>query len=304
MANVMAKVDVLLKFLPRGRRARLALGAVAGAFLLAGIGAAYAALQDGNGVIHACVDGKSGVTRIIDIAVESCKKGEAAVSWNQTGPQGATGATGAPGAKGDTGATGVQGPTGASGPAGAAGPPGAQGVPGPTGATGPQGLTGPQGPAGPGGGGGAGAPNKQTVGTAAIESPQGPITNGGQPLTLLSYQWNLTAPIDSASGQASGKIVATPFKFVKAIDAATPRLMNALVGRSSLTVDVTVFKPGTNGETLQTLQFENAIVISRTEGDTGAVGDIPLEEVSIKFTRVTETVNGISATFDTATGTP
>jgi hypothetical protein len=46
--------NVFLKILPSGRRARVALAIVAGAFLLGGIGAAYAALQDGKGVIHAC----------------------------------------------------------------------------------------------------------------------------------------------------------------------------------------------------------------------------------------------------------
>jgi len=291
MTNVMAKVDALLRVLPHRRRARIALGAVAGAFLLAGIGAAYAALQDGKGVIHACVDGKTGVARIIDTAVESCKKGETALSWNQTGPQGATGAPG------ETGATGAQGPSGASGPAGAAGPPGAQGVPGPTGATGPQGLTGPQGPAGPsGGGGGSSLPNKQTVGTAAVElRDQGAIGT----LSLLSYQWNVSIPTDPNSGTATGKVNPSPFKFVKAIDGTSAKLFKAAVTNETLqTVDVTVFAPGSSGDTLETMKFESAKIVSRTEAHTGAVGEIPLEEISFVYQKVTLTTGGATVIFD------
>jgi hypothetical protein len=53
-------------------------------------------------------------------AGRSCKKGQKAVSWNQTGPAGAPGAKGAPGAGG---ATGSAGPKGVEGPKGASGEP-------------------------------------------------------------------------------------------------------------------------------------------------------------------------------------
>ena len=142
----MAKVEVLLRVLPRGRRARVALGAVAGAFLLAGIGAAYAALQDGKGVIHACVDGKSGVARIIDVAVETCLKGETALSWNQTGPQGATGATGRHGRDRRHGRARSGGRVRSRGRCRSSGRAGCRG---PDGRDRPPGLTGPQGPPGP-----------------------------------------------------------------------------------------------------------------------------------------------------------
>src|SRR4029078_1207676 len=71
------KMEKLLsRILPRSRRARVALAGSAGALLLAGGGArAAAAVQDGRAVIHACVDSR-GATRIIDTAVESCRKNE------------------------------------------------------------------------------------------------------------------------------------------------------------------------------------------------------------------------------------
>jgi len=289
--------NVFLKILPSGRRARIALAATAGAFLLAGIGAAaYAALQDGKGVIHACVDGK-GATRIIDVSVDACRKGETAISWNQTGPQGPAGANGTPGAQGAPGLQGAPGPAGAAGPAGAGGPPGAQGV------QGPQGATGPQGPAGPSGascnGGGSGAANKVTVGGITFTGTKsGKIDNGGQPLGVLSYQWGLNGAFDPSSGLPTGKVTSTPFKIVKLVDDATPRLMKLLVTNEVVDIQMTVAKPGTNGETLETLTFENAHLVSQVQSDTGASGDVPLEEVSFLFPKVSEEVGGNGAVFD------
>ena len=291
--------NVFLKILPSGRRARVALAATAGAFLLAGIGAAaYAALQDGKGVIHACVDGK-GATRIIDVSVDACKKGETAISWNQTGPQGPAGANGEPGAQGAPGLQGAPGPAGAAGPSGAGGPPGGQGV------QGPQGATGPQGPAGPAGsscsGGGSGAANKITVGGVTIDANGVRIDNGGQPIAVLSYQWGLNAAFDPNSGTATGKVTSTAFKFVKAVDAATPKLMHILVTNDvAENIQLVVHKPSTNGDTLETLTFTNARLVSQVQSDNGASGDIPLEEISFVFQKVVEDVGGDKATFDTS----
>jgi hypothetical protein len=73
--------------------------------------AAYAAIPDGNGVIHACYwKGGGGQIRMIDTdAGQKCLATENALDWNQPGPQGAKGA------KGDTGDSGQPGPDGLQG---------------------------------------------------------------------------------------------------------------------------------------------------------------------------------------------
>jgi lamin tail-like protein/collagen triple helix repeat protein len=91
--------------------------------------------QASSAVIHACVNKKTGLVRI----VAACRRGESSMTWNA---QGARGANGAPGA------AGPQGPAGPAGAAGAAGPKGDAGA---QGAAGPAGPAGPQGPAGPAG---------------------------------------------------------------------------------------------------------------------------------------------------------
>jgi hypothetical protein len=98
----------------RSWRLRMAVGA--GALVAAGLIAAVvqASIPDGNGLIHGCyaANGASATNGtqldIVDSGT-SCAKGQARISWNQTGPQGA------PGPKGDTGATGPQGPPGTGG---------------------------------------------------------------------------------------------------------------------------------------------------------------------------------------------
>jgi len=128
------------------------------------------------------------------------------------------------------------------------------------------------------------------------------IDNAGQPIIVLSYQWGFTNPIDpSGGGSGTGKVTPTAFKFVKPVDAASPKLLSATVSGERLTsVQVTIFAPNSNGETLQTITLTNATITSRIESDAGAAGDIPLEEISIIFQRATETVGGVTGVFDNA----
>jgi hypothetical protein len=92
-------------------------------------GAAWAAIPDANGVVHACYNRHAGTLRVIDTesaGEQGCRSpAEAAVTWNQRGPAGKTGETGA------------AGPTGPQGSTGQRGEPGNEGKPGPTGPAGP-----------------------------------------------------------------------------------------------------------------------------------------------------------------------
>ena len=94
-----------------GRRSQRTLIISAASITLLGV-IAYASIPDSNGVIHGCYKKSGGTLRIIDDGVSQCDKGEIAVSWNQTGPQGLQG---------------LQGPAGPQGPEGPQGPPGSGG---------------------------------------------------------------------------------------------------------------------------------------------------------------------------------
>jgi hypothetical protein len=107
--------------------------AIAGAFVAVAAGsAAFAAIPDGNGVIHACYDKQSGQARIYDSQTnlpKGCGPKETALSWNQKGAQGIPGPQGPKGDKGDPGDPGPPGPKGDKGDPGDPGP---QGEPGPS----------------------------------------------------------------------------------------------------------------------------------------------------------------------------
>jgi hypothetical protein len=67
------------------------------AVVLVAVGAtvAVAAIPDANGVIHGCRDTRTGALRVIDSeAGQTCGSKEAALNWNQTGPQGPAGVSG------------------------------------------------------------------------------------------------------------------------------------------------------------------------------------------------------------------
>lgn len=86
------------------------------ALLFAMGGGAYAfASSSGGGVIHGCVQKRTGSLRVI-FGKQKCGKSEKPIIWNRTGPQGLQGPTGSTGARGVQGAQGVQGITGAPGP--------------------------------------------------------------------------------------------------------------------------------------------------------------------------------------------
>ncbi len=64
---------------------------------VAGTAVVVATIPDGGGVIHACYrtsGGQAGSLRVIDSPTQACTSNEAALSWNQTGPQGPPGQSG------------------------------------------------------------------------------------------------------------------------------------------------------------------------------------------------------------------
>src|SRR5690242_13000903 len=88
-------------------RNKVAVLGVAAAVVAVGAGYSFATIPDSAGVIHACysVDAHGQITgngdlRLVDPGAVSndkraCKKNEASLTWNQTGPQGPAGPQGA-----------------------------------------------------------------------------------------------------------------------------------------------------------------------------------------------------------------
>jgi len=163
----------------RWGRKTLAGAAVGLAVLIVGGGVAMATIPGSGGVINGCYNKTGGALRVIDPGVASCSNGEAALNWNETGPQGPQGPKGDPG------------PQGAKGDLGAQGPSGPQGAKGDQGPTGPKGLTGDSGKDG-------------TSVTSAAEPPGSHCTSGGSRFTAASgTTYACNAPPAAAPGLQS-----------------------------------------------------------------------------------------------------
>jgi uncharacterized protein YjbI with pentapeptide repeats len=85
------------------RQAKIIAAIGAGLVIGAGTVAVFAVIPDTNGVIHACYRTNNGSIRIIDSATQTCAGNEAAITWNQTGPQGSQGPAGPQGPQGPAG---------------------------------------------------------------------------------------------------------------------------------------------------------------------------------------------------------
>ena len=98
-------------------------------------GVAFAAQPDARtttgAVIHACVNKRTGVVRIVGASAR-CRRGESAIAWNGQGSRGPAGEPGAAGPQGPAGPAGTKGATGSAGTAGAVGPAGPAGPAGPS----------------------------------------------------------------------------------------------------------------------------------------------------------------------------
>ncbi len=146
-------------------------------------------------VIRGCYVPANAYIRVL-VGTQTCRRGETAIQWNQTGP---AGLQGLPGAAGATGATGAAGP---------AGTPGATGIPG---VDGQPGAAGPPGPPGPAGGSLAslnGIPcdvGTSTVG--AITASIDPLTRA---VTLTCPPTTLYTLAVSATGNGTGNIISSP----------------------------------------------------------------------------------------------
>jgi hypothetical protein len=82
----------------------LVVGVAVGAGIAIAGSAAFAAIPDSGGVVHACYQNVSGANKPVKLLNTSqkgtCPSGWVAVSWNQQGVQGPPGATGSPGVSG------------------------------------------------------------------------------------------------------------------------------------------------------------------------------------------------------------
>jgi type VI secretion system secreted protein Hcp len=116
----------------------------------------------------------------------------------------------------------------------------------------------------------------------------------------ISFEYEVKAPFDAASGQHSGKRHHSPITFVKEWGAATPQFFNALVTNETLkTVAFEFSKPDTTGKegVYYKITLTNATVVSirQFSSDAKAQGSSTAKHT---YAGATNELEAISFTFD------
>jgi type VI secretion system Hcp family effector len=240
---------------------------------VAGLGgataAAVAAVPDGNGEIHACLDVTTttgGVTvpnqsapnlTIIDptagqhcIPPDGPVPNQTAISWSVTGPQGPPGI---PGTQGAAGATGATGPTGAAGSAGVVGSGVTNSV-----TIAPPLLTG----------------NAKPVGDVRIGSGGGALTFS----ILAADQAGAAAP-----KAGTGKTTFHELSFTKKLDKSSPNLFRlAASGTHIPQVTIQYAQPSVGGKYLEVKLSDVLISSDQTQASVGNQTS-PHETISLNY---------------------
>ena len=83
-------------------------------------------------------------------------------------------------------------------------------------------------------------------------------------ILVSSFSWEIKAPVDAASGLATGKRQHKPFTFTKEVDASTPHLFTALTTNENLPeMTFKLWRPSPGGVEQQylTYKFTNARIV-------------------------------------------
>jgi hypothetical protein len=99
---------------PRRHRWHVTVAGIA-VVALAGAGIAHAGVPGSDGVIHGCYRTSGGQLRVVHSDRPDCGKGEQAIEWSKTGPQGFAGTDGNNGTDGRDGVDGIDGADGTDG---------------------------------------------------------------------------------------------------------------------------------------------------------------------------------------------
>ncbi len=125
---------------------------------------------------------------------------------------------------------------------------------------------------------------------------KGQTTTVGHPDEIMGfrYMFQLSAPVNASSGQASGRHQYTPITFTKVFDASSPQIIQAATSNEMLSLvqfDFVHAAPDGKESVYQTIKLTNATISSVKEymgfPDAGQQSDPrQLEDVSFTFQKI------------------
>lgn len=120
-----------------------------------------------------------------------------------------------------------------------------------------------------------------------IEGIQGSVTEKGheEEIMLESFSWGATNPGIVRSPTPTGASSFSPINVVIRLDQSAPKLLVAAArGDSIPKVEIKIFRSGEKKEEFLKITLQNAIISSYQA--RGASGDIPIESVSLNFSKI------------------
>lgn len=107
-------------------------------------------------------------------------------------------------------------------------------------------------------------------------------------ILVSSYLFEVTAPHDPASGQATGKRVYKPITITKQLNSSSPQILNALVTNENLkTVVIDFFKTDKTGK--EFIYYRVTLTDARITSDKQySSGDTVSEDVAFTFFKITQ----------------
>jgi type VI secretion system secreted protein Hcp len=103
-------------------------------------------------------------------------------------------------------------------------------------------------------------------------------------IEVLAFSWKQQHPVDTATGQSSGKTQMLPFEFTMHISKATPKLyLSCAQGAIFPTVVFTARKAGAGQQDYLKISFQNAILQEFTLLSNGGANTVPLSSLQLSF---------------------
>ena len=111
-------------------------------------------------------------------------------------------------------------------------------------------------------------------------------------IEVLSFAWNVSHPASSSSGRSgSGKAKLTDFQVMKVLDKASPLLFEACCSGDHISEALfTARKAGESKFEFLKIKMSDVIITSVSPGGSSAAGDLPMESVSLSFSKIEQEV--------------
>jgi type VI secretion system secreted protein Hcp len=107
-------------------------------------------------------------------------------------------------------------------------------------------------------------------------------------IEVLSLNWEVTRPMDQASGQVKHVLRSAPFGIIKAVDKATPQIFKAVTSNEDIEeIQLALCRAGKERVKYLTYVFKNCVITKAAVQMSNNAGEsLPTEDIRFRFASV------------------